>query len=69
MPPYGKTAISTPKSNDKKLKKFDFSLFILKFEKIKKKCFLLVILVDQEGVVGTKLSPVWLRMHLRGYGF
>ena len=30
MPPYGKNAITAPKSNETELK-FDFSLFIIKF--------------------------------------
>ena len=38
-PPKGETAIATSKSNDNELKKFDFYLFIIKFQKIRKMVF------------------------------
>ena len=56
-----------PESNATELKKFDFSKFIVKFQKIISLVFT-VIMIDLEGA-GIKRPPIWLGMHLRGYGW
>ena len=68
-PPQVKTTIATPKLNETELKKIDFSLFIIKFQKIQKKFLVFHSDYGQLKRGGHKTPPLRLRMHLRGYGW